>query len=203
MRPQTSAQATCVRSVLSTASQAGRGPAAWRMTLLGWVGGWVAVVWLVDGGLIDGLGQREQRAHAGCTRHLADLLLCRHVHSPHAGPCRPLPPLTASLPQVCQLDCQEAQGLNDTQRSWLHPPYDVSSDLKRLPLGTKVGVEVGPRPLAWAAGCHLPREGRHAAAAHGSAHPPDCCHTASLLPFLSVTLTVCCTSEPHFTNRFL
>lgn len=52
-----------------------------------------------------------------------------------APPGLPLVPL-----QVCHLDCQEPQGLNATQLRWLHPPYDVSSSLQRLPLGTKVGA---------------------------------------------------------------
>lgn len=40
--------------------------------------------------------------------------------------------------QVCHLDCWEASDINDTQRRWLHPPYDVSNSLSRLPLGYKV-----------------------------------------------------------------
>lgn len=40
--------------------------------------------------------------------------------------------------QVCHLDCWEASDINDMQRRWLHPPYDVSNSLSRLPLGFKV-----------------------------------------------------------------
>lgn len=38
---------------------------------------------------------------------------------------------------MCHLDCREATSLNATQRSWLHPPYDISNSLSRLPLGFK------------------------------------------------------------------
>lgn len=68
-------------------------------------------------------------------------------------PCRPLPSHLAKCylshanallhaawphPQVCHLDCWEASDINDTQRAWLNPPYDVSNSLSRLPLGYKV-----------------------------------------------------------------
>ena len=46
---------------------------------------------------------------------------------------------------MCHLDCWEASEINDTQRGWLKPPYDVSNSLSRLPLGFKVGRCAAPR----------------------------------------------------------
>lgn len=57
------------------------------------------------------------------------------IPSPTVAPLAALPP----APQVCHLDCWEASGINDTQRGWLNPPYDISNSLSRLPLGFKVG----------------------------------------------------------------
>lgn len=54
-------------------------------------------------------------------------------------------------PWVCHLDCQEASGLNATQKSLLHPPYEISNSLMRLPLGAKVGCQrsTGAGALGW------------------------------------------------------
>ena len=49
------------------------------------------------------------------------------------------PSLNDKEPQwVCHLECWDAQGLNDTQRAWQQPPYQVANSLARLPLGFRV-----------------------------------------------------------------
>ncbi|PSC70424.1 alpha-xylosidase 1 [Micractinium conductrix] len=60
---------------------------------------------------------------------------------PKAAPEPQRTPSSAHLgdepPWVCQLDCREASGLNDTQRRWLQPPYAIANSLQRTDLAFK------------------------------------------------------------------
>lgn len=95
-----------------------------------------------------------------------------YLSSVEARPTCRLPPHMFPNLQMCHLDCREASDLNDTQRGWVHPPYDVSSSLSRLSLGFKVrrGGALGSAGWSRVTFC----------SGLWPAMPMPCCHACSM-----------------------